>query len=132
MSSFTEGFDKICSKLNCGTLKIKENGINIEKVFVVYQVHSGKISFTHDNYFVKIQSIKNFIKSIEEQQTNKLIINSTDNIFESINYENNFISFELSIELSSSLSSFEITENNKNNILIMFNDFLNWCEKLTN
>ena len=58
MYSFTEGFDKICSKLNCGTLKIKENGINIEKVFVVYQVHSGKISFTHDNYFVKIQSMR--------------------------------------------------------------------------
>lgn len=131
MLLFVKGVEKIC-ELPCGTFKYNKNGINFEKRICIYKYIGDKnIIYTSEEEYITIQQIEKFMELIVENKNGEIILSGHDNVFESIITENNKIYFKNSIDLSNFNFSFEVNENNIENVLNTFNEFLNWCKFFT-
>ena len=104
---------------------IKINEIQILKKMKIFNVFKEGITFYETGEKLTIKTVQFFIDCIKQNKNCEIIFD--DYTFDSVKYENKIIKFIFKTAFQFEI---EINETNNNEILYMFNSFLNWCENL--
>jgi len=116
-----------CEEGEEGVFTVNLNGCVFTKKIIQTAITKKSLSFSDGNSFLKIENIQNFVSCLEQNNKCKLVFNDMDGC-DSIYYENNILTFQTWFVCIFSENAFVINEENKQEVLNMFNDFLNWCK----